>query len=71
MFEGVGRSDGALFEATERARFAFPGCGGLAVNRGDGAGVGVGPWEGISLAEGAFAGLFSSDCNEVILGGNA
>jgi hypothetical protein len=65
VFEGVGRRD----------RFTLPGCGGLAVNRGDAAGVEVLLWAGEFLAEGAFAGPFAgpfvSDCNEVILGGSA
>jgi hypothetical protein len=69
--EGVGRSDGALFEAIERGRFTFPGCSGLAVNRGDAAGVGVRLWVGIPLVEGTFAGPSASGCNEVTLGGSA
>jgi hypothetical protein len=60
-----------VFEAIEGGRFTFPGCGGLAVNRGDAAGVGVRLWAGISLAEGAFTGSFAWGCNEAILGGSA
>jgi hypothetical protein len=83
VFEGVGRSDRALFEAVERARFTFPGCSGLAANRGDAAGVEVPLWAGVFLAEGPFAGPFAGPfvgpfagpfapgCNEVILGGSA
>lgn len=61
VFEGVGRRD----------RFTLPGCGGLAINRGDAAGVEVLLWAGVFLVEGAFAGPFASDCNEVILDGSA
>jgi hypothetical protein len=79
VFEGVGRSDRTFFEAVESDRFTFPGCGELAVNRGDAAGVEVLLWAGVFLAEGAFVGPFASPfagpfapgCNEVILGGSA
>jgi hypothetical protein len=70
-FEGVGRSDRALFEAVERDRFTSLGCSGLAVNRGDAAGVEALLWAGVFLVEGAFAGPFAPGCNEVILGGSA
>jgi len=75
VLEGVGRNDRAFFEAVERDRFTFPGCGRLAVNRGDAAGVEVLLWAGVFFAEGTFAGPFTgpftSGCNEVILGGSA
>lgn len=60
-----------MFEVLEGGRFTFPGCGRLAVNRGDAAGVGARLWAGVSLTESTFAAPFASDCIEVILDGSA
>jgi hypothetical protein len=72
VFEGFGRSDGALLGALDGGGFSHAGCGGNAVSRGDGIGVVLRLFVGVSLGELAGGGgTYASDCNEVTLAGNA
>jgi hypothetical protein len=73
VFEGFGRSGGALFGALDGGGFWHAGCGGNAVSRGDGIGVVLPLFVGVSLGEltGGGGGTCASDCNEVTLNGSA
>lgn len=71
MLEGFGRSDGAFFRAMEGDGFGLAGCGGNAISRGDGTGVGLRLFAGVSLGEAAGGGTCASGCNEVVLDGSA
>lgn len=71
VFEGFGGSDDALFEAVEGDCLGLAVCGGNAVSRGDGSGVGLRLFVGDILGETTGGGTYAADCNEVTLDGRA